>query len=93
MEHDVPRNFFVRSLFYLRIFSMGRKKALEILKNEEEMFRHYFGSVKRTTSATGRSKVLTARIRKKGVAKCNASTAPDESCQPQEVGRISHNSL
>jgi len=58
MEHDVPKNFFIRFLFYLRIFSMGSRKALAILKSEEMVFRESFASVVRTTTETGRSKIF-----------------------------------
>jgi demethylmenaquinone methyltransferase/2-methoxy-6-polyprenyl-1,4-benzoquinol methylase len=58
MEHDVPRNFLVRVLFYIRIFSLGRSKALQVLQNEEQVFKHYFRSVDRISSKTGRSKIF-----------------------------------
>lgn len=58
MEHDVPQNFFVRLLFYLRILSMGSRKALAILKSEQTIFQGYFASVERTTTGTGGSKIF-----------------------------------
>ena len=57
MEHDLPENKFVRFLLYIRFFSMGAKKAIEILKHEKEMLEKYFHSVKKVETPTGRSKV------------------------------------
>jgi demethylmenaquinone methyltransferase/2-methoxy-6-polyprenyl-1,4-benzoquinol methylase len=61
MEHDIPKNLFIRFLFYLRIFSLGSRKALGILKNEETVFHEHFASVVRTTTGTGRSKIFTCQ--------------------------------
>jgi demethylmenaquinone methyltransferase/2-methoxy-6-polyprenyl-1,4-benzoquinol methylase len=58
MEHDIPNNLFVRFLFYVRVFSMGRNQALQILNTEEPLFREYFGSVHRIKTETRRSKIL-----------------------------------
>jgi ubiquinone/menaquinone biosynthesis C-methylase UbiE len=35
MEHEIPKNRLIRMLFYVRIFFMGQRKALEILRDEE----------------------------------------------------------
>jgi ubiquinone/menaquinone biosynthesis C-methylase UbiE len=61
MEHDVPENFLVRMLFYLRLLSMGRRKALEILRHEMDLLMRYFGSVERIKTPTGKSKVMICR--------------------------------
>jgi len=58
MEHEIPKNFFIRMLFYLRMFSLGRKRAAEVLRKEEEIFVRYFRSVEKIRSETGRSKML-----------------------------------
>jgi ubiquinone/menaquinone biosynthesis C-methylase UbiE len=58
MEHDIPKNRFVRMLFYARIFFMGRKKALEILKDEERLFRDNFSQVEKSSTEDGRSKII-----------------------------------
>jgi len=60
MEHDVPKNRLVRVLFYMRIFLMGRKRALQVLKDEEGFFRLYFDSVEKVLLSAGRSKVVIA---------------------------------
>lgn len=65
MEHDVPKNFFVRMLFYLRLLSMGPKKALEILRHERELLMRYFRSVEKIYTPTGRSKVMICKGRGK----------------------------
>jgi demethylmenaquinone methyltransferase/2-methoxy-6-polyprenyl-1,4-benzoquinol methylase len=61
MEHDVPNNAFIRMLFYLRLLSMGRRKAIEILKHEKEMLGRYFGRVEKVATPSGRSKVMVCR--------------------------------
>ncbi len=63
MEHDVPDNFFVRMLFYLRLLSMGPKKALKIVRHERELLMRYFRSVEKMSTPTGRSKVMICRGR------------------------------
>ena len=61
MEHDVPKNVFVRMLFYLRLLSMGPHKARRILRHERELLMGYFHSVEKITTPTGRSKILICR--------------------------------
>ena len=64
MEHDVPKNFFVRMLFYLRLLSMGPNKAIEILRHERELLMRYFRSVEKIFTPTGRSKVMICKGRR-----------------------------
>ena len=61
MEHDVPKNVLIRMLFYVRLLSMGRKKAIEILKHEKEMLGRYFNRVEKVATPSGRSKVMICR--------------------------------
>lgn len=61
MEHEVPAKLWVRLLFYVRLLSMGLRKALEVLGHEEAFFRRHFGVVERVTTATGRSKIIIGR--------------------------------
>ncbi len=61
MEHEVPDHPGVRFLFYLRIFSMGASKALEILRHEKERLGRYFSDVKKVRPPGGRSKILICR--------------------------------
>lgn len=57
MEHDVPKNHFIRMLFYIRLLSMGANKAREILKNENKSLGKYFRSIEVLHTSNARSKV------------------------------------
>ena len=57
MEHEVPQNRLVRLLFYIRLMSMGRQRALQILKHEAAFLERYFRRVQKTPTPTGRSKI------------------------------------
>jgi ubiquinone/menaquinone biosynthesis C-methylase UbiE len=63
MEHEVPRNRLIRLLFYVRLLSMGLRKALEVLGNEEALFRRHFEVVERVATDTGLSKIILGRVR------------------------------
>lgn len=58
MEHEVPENRFVRMLFYIRIFLMGRRQAVEILKEGERIFRNNFSRVEKSKTRDGKSKIV-----------------------------------
>ena len=58
MEHEVPENRFVRMLFYIRIFFMGRRQAVEILKEGEKIFRNNFSRVEKSKTGDGKSKIV-----------------------------------
>ena len=58
MEHEVPRKPLIRILFYVRLLSMGLRKAFEVLGNEEALFRRHFETVERITADTGASKII-----------------------------------
>jgi ubiquinone/menaquinone biosynthesis C-methylase UbiE len=58
MEHEVPERWLIRLLFYVRLLSMGLRKALEVLGHEEQLFRRHFEIVERTTVSGGRSKII-----------------------------------
>jgi ubiquinone/menaquinone biosynthesis C-methylase UbiE len=57
MEHEVPRNRFVRLLFYIRLMSMGRKRALQILRHEKAFLQRHFATVEKAGTPSGKSKV------------------------------------
>jgi len=57
MEHEVPENRFVRLLFHIRLMSMGRERALQILKHEKNFLRQHFNQVTKATTVTGKSKI------------------------------------
>jgi demethylphylloquinol methyltransferase len=61
MEHDVPENSLVRALFYVRMISMGAKRALAILKHERSTLESYFSRVERVASPSGHSKIMICR--------------------------------
>jgi demethylmenaquinone methyltransferase/2-methoxy-6-polyprenyl-1,4-benzoquinol methylase len=58
LEHEVPQSLLVRMLFYLRLLSMGPRKATEILRHERTLLKRYFRSVEKRNTPTGRSKVM-----------------------------------
>jgi hypothetical protein len=57
MEHEVPENRLVRLLFHIRLMSMGRERALQILKHETGFLKRHFRKVKKAAVATGKSKI------------------------------------
>ena len=59
MEHEVPENRLVRLLFYIRLMSMGRARAAQILKHELAFLKQHFRHVKKATTMTGKSKIYT----------------------------------
>ncbi len=57
MEHEVPEKFLIRLLFYVRMLSMGFKKAFTILKKEKELLEKYFNNVEKIVSPSKNSKI------------------------------------
>jgi len=58
MEHEVPKNFFLKLLFYLRIYVMGSKDAKVFLKDDLSLFEENFKKVQSEITPTGRSKII-----------------------------------
>ena len=58
LEHDVPKSSLIRALFYIRLFSMGAKRAIHILKHERTTLETHFKIVEKLVTPTGRSKIL-----------------------------------
>ena len=58
MEHDVPSNPFVRTLFYFRLAFIGGGLAMTFLRHEQEVLEDYFGRVEKVVAPAGRSKIL-----------------------------------
>ncbi len=58
MEHEVPKNKFIKLLYYIRLASMGSADGFQFVKKELETFAKYFKKVKKDHSPTGRSKVI-----------------------------------
>jgi demethylphylloquinol methyltransferase len=61
MEHDLPEKPLVRAMFYLRLASMGAKRAINILRHEKMMLGRYFKNVEKVITPTGRSKIMICR--------------------------------
>jgi demethylmenaquinone methyltransferase/2-methoxy-6-polyprenyl-1,4-benzoquinol methylase len=61
MEHEVPKNRFIRGLYYLRLLSMGSDRMHEILKDETRRFIDIFGGVDKIVSSSGKSKIVSCR--------------------------------
>jgi ubiquinone/menaquinone biosynthesis C-methylase UbiE len=57
MEHEVPSRRLIRYLFYLRMFSMGAGRALQILRHEKRLLLTYFSSALKMRAPTGNSKI------------------------------------
>ncbi|MBC2735297.1 MAG: methyltransferase domain-containing protein [Desulfobacteraceae bacterium] len=57
MEHEVPENRLVRLLFHIRLMSMGRERALQILKHEAGFLKQHFRQVRKSAVVTGKSKI------------------------------------
>jgi ubiquinone/menaquinone biosynthesis C-methylase UbiE len=57
MEHEVPQNRLVRVLFYIRLLSMGRKRALQILRQETAFLKQHFSHVEKSAVPSGKSKL------------------------------------
>lgn len=58
MEHDMPKRALIRFLFYVRLFSMGAKRAIHILRHERQTLEKHFSVVEQIVTPTGRSKVM-----------------------------------
>jgi ubiquinone/menaquinone biosynthesis C-methylase UbiE len=61
MEHDVPASPVIRFLFYVRLASMGAGRAINFLRQEQEVLRSHFGSVSKVVAPAGRSKIMICR--------------------------------
>ena len=57
MEHEIPQKRIIKFLFYIRMFSMGFKKAVTILKKERIIFEKYFNNVEKVISPSKNSKI------------------------------------
>ena len=62
MEHEVPRKWLIRMLFYLRIYSMGSGDAREFITGGTEFFKKIFPRVDVAHSSSGKSRLLICKI-------------------------------
>jgi len=60
MEHEVPKNPFIRMLFYLRMYAMGSNNARTFLKEDTLPFKREFKKIKKEITTTGKSKLIWA---------------------------------
>jgi ubiquinone/menaquinone biosynthesis C-methylase UbiE len=70
MEHEVPEKPLIRFLFYIRLLSMGLRKALEVMRDEEVLFHRHFEIVERIATGTGKSKIILATGRRQPRPRC-----------------------
>ena len=63
MEHEVPRNPFVKILFYLRMLVMGSADAREFLHKNLTPYKKIFAKVQVSHTPSGKSRLLTCRQR------------------------------
>jgi ubiquinone/menaquinone biosynthesis C-methylase UbiE len=61
MEHDLPENPVIRTLLYIRLLSMGPKRALNTLRHEKETLKRHFTFVEKLETKAGRSKIIACR--------------------------------
>jgi ubiquinone/menaquinone biosynthesis C-methylase UbiE len=64
MEHEIPRNKFVKILFHIRMLLMGRKDAQDFLKKGTIPFQEIFVSVKLLHTKSGKSKLFVCKKNK-----------------------------
>ena len=64
MEHEIPRNKFVKILFHIRMLLMGRKDAQNFLKKGTIPFQEIFVSVKLLHTKSGKSKLFVCKKNK-----------------------------
>jgi ubiquinone/menaquinone biosynthesis C-methylase UbiE len=62
MEHDIPENRLVRTLFYIRIYVAGLKGVRQFLTEELSLFKQFFKDVKKESIHAGRSKIVCGRV-------------------------------
>ncbi len=62
MEHDIPENRLVRTLFYIRIYVAGLKGVRQFLTEELSLFKRFFKDVKKESIHAGRSKIVCGRV-------------------------------
>lgn len=61
VEHELPEKLLIRVLFYLRLASMGFRRAALILRSERTTLESYFRTVEKISAPTRSSKILLCR--------------------------------
>lgn len=63
MEHEVPEKAFVRFLYYIRLTTMGSRENRDFARDETPELGEHFADVRKCSSPTGKSKLITGRKR------------------------------
>jgi len=58
MEHEIPTNRFIKILYFIRLASMGLKKAKRILSSEMKFLKKVFPKVEKIITPSGNSKII-----------------------------------
>lgn len=58
MEHDVPQNHIIRTLFYIRLTLIGSGRAIVFLREEQKVLEQHFQTVEKIVAPAGRSKIM-----------------------------------
>ena len=58
MEHEIPKNSLTKFLYYIRLATMGLKKAKTIISHEQELLQKFFPNVKKIISPSKKSKIF-----------------------------------
>ena len=58
MEHEIPKNKIIKYLYFIRLASMGLKKAKRILSSEIKFLKKVFPEVKKIVTPSGNSKII-----------------------------------
>lgn len=58
MEHEVPEKPFIRFLYHIRLLTMGSGQNREFAKDETAELGEHFSDIRKSSSPTGRSKLL-----------------------------------
>jgi ubiquinone/menaquinone biosynthesis C-methylase UbiE len=61
MEHEVPKNYLIKILFYIRMLTMGPTDAREFLKQGLSPFQEIFSNVTLSHTKSGKSKLIVCR--------------------------------
>jgi demethylmenaquinone methyltransferase/2-methoxy-6-polyprenyl-1,4-benzoquinol methylase len=61
MEHEVPERPFIRFLYYVRLTTMGSRENRDFARDETVELSQHFTDVRKSSSPTGKSKLITGR--------------------------------
>jgi len=58
MEHEVPKNIFIKFLFSIRMAVAGSRDSFSFLKNDTEIMGKHFRNVQRENSPSGKTRIV-----------------------------------